>query len=212
MDKKDEMVEVNLPIENKGIKAKLKKAKKKFTQALRIFNILFGILLLSSVLIFPYPSPRHIVQPLNQGNNTTLDSKTVYISVEDYRTVFKHYKPHMEEGFCMFGTINDTSIKVKKVLYAQTVISQTSTSITNMCMDEIKSQLPRMYTNYGYKFLGRIHTHPVSGEPHPSLRDIHSFGKISLFTELMAVGNNNTINFYTHDTLGHGVPVKTLQH
>lgn len=203
---------IDFPIQKKGLKHKLKKTKQRFIQLLKVFNTLFGLALISTVFLFPYPTPIEAMNPVQNNPGTGMDNKVVYIQEESYNKVFDNFDSEIEEGFCLFGKVNKSSIKIEKVLYAETVILQTPQRINNMCVDEIKEELPRMYMDYSYKFIGKVHTHPVSDKAKPSIRDIHSFGKLSLFTEITGVASNDSINFYTHDSLGMGVPVKHLDH
>lgn len=201
----DEAPEINFQEKSKW-KNRFEKAKKRFVQFLKAFNTVFGLLLISTVMIFPYPNP---VTQLGSFDSQpySSDTRTILVERSEGAEVFKNFDEKLEEGFCTFGTYNKTHIVIKEIDHVENPFVQTRVSISNMCIDEIKKRLPHLYTSLSYSFLGNIHTHP-GGEAKPSMRDFHTMGKMFLFGEAWGVATENELNFYGEDSLAAPMTLK----
>jgi len=203
----EEQPKIELPIQkSRRVKAKqvLKKSRPYFTA----FNIALTLTIFSTVFLFPYPNPFQVDTTIEDYTTEKDSKKTVLIQPQHRDVIFDNYDSDLEEGYCLFGEVNSTHIKIEKVIHNENPLDQGPNYIMNTCFKQIRNELPGMYLDYDYKLLGSIHTHPQSGVPEPSMRDIHSLGMKRLFVRVLGVANNNTVNFYSHKSLGMGLPVK----
>jgi hypothetical protein len=206
MTDKEELTEIDFPVKEKTgkVKAFINRTEPYF----RKFNLAVMLALFSTVFLFPYPDPFHALNPSQHVTDTGLESKTVMLPRNQHQIIFDNFNESREEGFCLFGKTNSTHIKIMDVVHNEDPVSQGPNHITNLCTKQVAEKLPRFYLDYGYKLIGNIHTHPISNEAKLSKRDIHSMGKMSLFQRVWGVANNTTVNFYTNNQLGMGIPVQ----
>lgn len=173
---------------------------------IKYLNRGLSIFILSTVFIFPYPVPKTSFFQTGVGST---QSKTVVIQREDYRMVMNQYTSKVEKGFCVFGSINSTHIKIKEVLYNEDPIYQSKGKIVHYCLSEIGSQLPEMYLNPSYKLIGNIHTHP--DKPRLSRNDILYMGMLVYVQRIWGVTAGEELNFYTFKNLYSPSKLKIIE-
>lgn len=198
--------EIDFPISrDNGLAKKVYSKSKPF---FRTFNAVMGLVILSSVFLFAYPDPFQVTNPPQNTMTQGLDKKTVMLPRNQHQIIFDNFENFTEQGYCLYGEINQTHIKIKQLIHNNNPVSSGSQHVMNLCRHSMIKQLPKMYLDYSYKFLGTVHTHPISDNPVMSSADKFAFGQRSIFINVMGVASNETVNFYTEDSLNNGVAVK----
>lgn len=109
------------------------------------------------------------------------------------------YNESVEKGWCMFGEINGSEVMVEDMDFVENPVNQSKGSLRTYCLDEIDSKKFRLLSP-DYNFLGLTHTHPDSSH-RLSFRDIHTFGKASMFVDVMGVYDGEELNFWSNGEL-----------
>ena len=111
------------------------------------------------------------------------DGRTVVIEERERAAFANHYDEADEVGWCLYGTTNETHVRIDEVVPAAPV-SQGPERVTFTCVPETASQL---LAGENADFLGTVHSHRGHNESVLSGIDIALFGRISPVVEVMGV-------------------------
>jgi hypothetical protein len=111
------------------------------------------------------------------------DDRTVVIEERERAAFAAHYDERAEVGWCLYGTTNETHVRIDEVVPAAPV-SQGSERVTFTCVPETAGQL---LAGENADFLGTVHSHRGHDESELSKIDIALFGRLSPFVEVMGV-------------------------
>jgi hypothetical protein len=111
------------------------------------------------------------------------DDRTVVIEASDRAAFASHYDEDDEVGWCLYGTTNETHVRVDEVVPAAPV-SQGAERVTFTCLPETAGQLLGGDTA---DLLGTVHSHRGHNESELSKIDIALFGRLSPVVEVMGV-------------------------
>jgi len=170
---------------------------RRFTkQALaRLSAILVVLLVTTQVLFIWYFGSVGLSMGKTAYNN---DSRTVVIDAAEVSDIERDFDPDNEEGWCLYGTKNDTHIRVTEVVRAQTIFKRQD-RIAFTCLPETASQVA---AGRNPRLLGNVHSHPDHNNSHLSRLDVMLLGRVSPLITVMGVyTEEGGVEFYTTESL-----------
>ncbi|WP_424018322.1 hypothetical protein ACOZ4N_02375 [Halorientalis pallida] len=111
------------------------------------------------------------------------DDRTVVIDASERAAFASHYDERTEVGWCLYGTTNESHVRIAEVVPAAPV-SQGSERVTFTCLPETAGQL---LAGENAALLGTVHSHPGHDESELSGLDIALFGRLSPLVDVMGV-------------------------
>lgn len=111
------------------------------------------------------------------------DDRTVVIDAPDHDQFARHYDDDREEGWCLYGTSNETHVVVTEVVHARP-LSQDGDHVTFTCIPETLGQIA---TADDPRLVGAVHSHPSYDSSWLSYKDVMLWGQVAPFTEVMGV-------------------------
>jgi len=135
------------------------------------------------------------------------DGRTVVIDADDAAAFDRHYDDAREEGWCLYGTSNETHVRVEEVVHADPV-TQGSERVTFTCLPETAGQVLAGETA---TLIGTVHSHPGHNRSELSKLDIALFGRLSPFVETMGVYTEaNGTAFFTTDSMTNSLDTRVV--
>ncbi|AQL43846.1 hypothetical protein BV210_14535 [Halorientalis sp. IM1011] len=135
------------------------------------------------------------------------DSRTVVIDAADAAEFDRHYDEDREEGWCLYGTTNETHLRVEEVVHADPV-GQGPERVTFTCLPETAGQVLGGDTA---TLIGTVHSHPGHNESELSKLDIALFGRLSPFVETMGVyTETNGTAYFTTDSMTNPLDTRVV--
>lgn len=174
--------------ENQHLKEKLerKKRRKKFYRAIN------AVAIVSLAILFTRVAPIDVGM-LEDGSNYEV------VVSEDQVDVFdQHYTSELENGFCLYGSIEDEQVVVDEVVHVDDPRKQSRGAISFTCIPETLDRLPQLMKQGDFGFLGIVHTHP-SGSPRLSRSDAAMLGLTFYVVKVSGVYNGDEVEFYTFE-------------
>jgi proteasome lid subunit RPN8/RPN11 len=113
----------------------------------------------------------------------------------------------MENGFCLYGEVEDEQVVVDEVVYVDDPWEQTPTSMRFTCIPETLDRLPELLMQGDFGFLGIVHTHP-SGSARLSSTDAAMLGGTFYLVKVSGVYNGDRLEFYTIDDPRVSMPLQ----
>ena len=107
------------------------------------------------------------------------------------------YNESVEKGYCLFGEINGSEVRVLDMDHVDNPSHQSRGSIRMDCLDEIWVRKGELGFRSGYIYLGKVHTHPDSSH-RMSFRDVHTFGGNFFYERVAGVYDGGQLNFWGH--------------
>ena len=198
MDKVETLQElVDQRRENQRLKEKLKR--KRRWKKLR--NAVIAFLLVSVGILFTRVTPIHMGM-WEDGSNYEL-----VISEEQVDIFDQHYTQDEENGFCLYGEIEDKQIVVDEVVYVDEPRQQSKGAISFTCIPETLRRLPELVKQGDLGFLGIVHTHP-SGSPRLSRSDAAMLGASWYFVKVSGIYNGDRVEFYAFEDPRYSMPLQ----
>ena len=198
MDKAETLQElVDQRRENQRLKEKLKKKRrwKKLNQ------VVSAVLLVSLGILFTR------VTPIHPGMLENGSSYEVVISEHQIQTFDQHYTKQLENGFCLYGEIEDQQVVIDEVVYVDEPRQQSKGSISFTCIPETLERLPELLKRDDFGFLGIVHTHP-SGSPRLSRSDAAMLGASWYFVRVSGIYNGEQVEFYAFEDPRYSMPLQ----
>ena len=126
---------------------------------------------------------------------------SVAVQGEELQQIPAHYSSDLEQGYCLFGEIDDDTAVVREVVHTKYPIPWTNSGsrIDFTCIPEIAGRLPELAAS-DYSFIGAAHTHPSSttgGTTKMSDPDKNWFKATSMFQRIHGIATENRVSFYT---------------
>jgi len=183
--------------ENRRLKEKLKRKRrwKKLNQAVS------AVLLVSLAILFTRATPIHMGM-LENGS-----SYEVEISEDQVEIFEQHYTQDEENGFCLYGEIEDQQVVIDEVVYVDEPRQQSKGSISFTCIPETLERLPELLKQGDFGFLGIVHTHP-SGSPRLSRSDAAMLGASWYFVRVSGIYNGDRVEFYAFEDPRYSMPLQ----
>lgn len=133
------------------------------------------------------------------------DDRTVVIDRADRAAFARAYSEDTEEGWCLYGTANETHIRIDDVVHAR-ALTKTDDRIAFTCVPESARRLVR---GQDPRLLGVVHSHPDYNRSFLSRLDLMLWGRVSPLVELMGVYTEpDGVEFFTAESLTR--PLDTL--
>jgi proteasome lid subunit RPN8/RPN11 len=183
--------------ENQRLRKKLKKKRrwKKLNRAVS------ASMLVSTAIFLTLVTPIHLGM-LQNGSNYE-----VVISENQLQTFDQYYTTEVENGFCLYGDIEDKQVVIDDVVYVDDPWKQTRTSMKFSCIPETLERLPQLLKQGDFGFLGIVHTHP-SGSASLSDSDAAMLGATWYFTKISGVYNGEQVEFYSFEDPRFSMPLQ----
>lgn len=198
MDKAEtlqELVEQRREIQRLKKKQRRRKLWKKLDRAVS------AVFLVSFAILFT------LVSPVGLGMWEDGSSYEVVISEEEIQTFDQHYTEELENGFCLYGEIENEQVVVDEVIYVDEPRNQSRGAISFTCVPETLERLPKLLKQGDFGFLGIVHTHPRSSQL--SLKDAaNTLGMGRIFIKVSGVYNGNQVEFYTFEDPRYPMPLQ----
>lgn len=122
------------------------------------------------------------------------DERTVVVESEDIATFDRHYHPDHEEGWCLYGGINETHVRIDEVVHAE-ALSKSSERIEFTCTRETTGQL---LAGENSRLIGTVHSHPSKNRSRLSRVDTMTWGRTSPVVEVMGIYTEaDGVEFFT---------------
>lgn len=131
------------------------------------------------------------------------DPDNVAVQSSELEEIQTHYERDLEQGYCLFGEIEDDTAVVNEVVHTRYPIPWTNSGsrIDFTCLPEIAGRLPEL-ADSDYSFVGAVHTHPsrtTGGSTTMSVPDENWFKATSMFQRVHGIANKTHVSFYTVD-------------
>lgn len=132
------------------------------------------------------------------------DDRTVVVESDDLDTFERHYRSDREEGWCLYGSANDTHLRVDAVVPAEP-LAQSKEEIQFTCVRETAG---RLLARENARLLGAVHSHPSYDRSYLSRKDLLLWGRTTPVVEVMGVYTEEAgVAFFTVESLGTPLPV-----
>lgn len=159
----------------------------------KLRNAIISVLLVSAAILFTRVTPIHMGM-LENGS-----SYEVVISGEQVDVFGQCYTEELEQGFCLYGEIEDEQVVVDEVVYVDDPMKQSRTAIEFTCIPETLERLPRLLKQGDFGFVGAVHSHPSSGIPQLSTNDAAILGTTWFVQKVSGIYNGDRVEFYTFE-------------
>lgn len=122
------------------------------------------------------------------------DERTAVIDSDDQATFERDYHPDHEEGWCLYGSINETHVRIDEVVHADP-ISKSSDRIEFTCAGETADQL---LARENPRLIGTVHSHPSKDRSRLSRVDTMTWGRTSPVVKVMGIyTEDDGVEFFT---------------
>lgn len=122
------------------------------------------------------------------------DERTVVMDSEDRATFERDYHPDHEEGWCLYGSMNETHVHIDGVVHADP-ISKSADRIEFTCAGETADQL---MAGENPRLIGTVHSHPSKHESELSRVDTMTWGRTSPVVKVMGIyTEEDGVEFFT---------------
>ena len=122
------------------------------------------------------------------------DERTVVLDSEDRAEFERHYSPGREEGWCLYGSMNETHVRIDEVVHAN-AFSKSADRIEFTCASETADQ---MLARENPRLIGTVHSHPSKNRSRLSRVDTMTWGRTSPVVEVMGIyTEEDGVEFFT---------------
>lgn len=122
------------------------------------------------------------------------DERTVLIDGDDQAKFERDYHPDREEGWCLYGSINETHVRIDEVVHADP-LSKSADRIEFTCTGETADQL---LARENPRLIGTVHSHPSKNQSRLSRVDTMTWGRTSPVVEVMGIyTDEDGVEFFT---------------
>lgn len=132
------------------------------------------------------------------------DDRTVVVESDALDIFERHYRDDREEGWCLYGSANETHLRVDAVVPARP-LSQSKEEIQFTCVRETAG---RLLAQEDARLLGAVHSHPSNDKSYLSRKDLLLWGRTTPVVEVMGVYTEDAgVAFFTVESLRTPLPV-----
>jgi hypothetical protein len=122
------------------------------------------------------------------------DERAVVIDGDDEAAFARDYHPDHEEGWCLYGSINESHVRVDDVAHAAP-ISTSADRIEFTCAGETADQA---LAGENPRLIGTVHSHPSKDRSRLSRVDTMTWGRTSPVVEVMGIYTaEDGVQFFT---------------
>jgi len=122
------------------------------------------------------------------------DERTVVLDAADHATFEREYDPDQEEGWCLYGSMNETHVRIDAVVHADP-LSQSADRIEFTCAGETAN---RALAGTNARLIGTVHSHPSKTDSELSRVDTMTWGRTSPVVKVMGVYTEESgVEFFT---------------
>ncbi|MFB6163841.1 MAG: hypothetical protein ABEJ31_01645 [Haloarculaceae archaeon] len=133
------------------------------------------------------------------------DGRTVVIDGAQRAKFARQYSADHEEGWCLYGSANQSTIRIDEVVHARALSKQTG-HVTFTCVPESTDRLAHAEDP---RLLGAVHSHPGFNRSYLSRLDIMLWGRVSPIVAVMGVyTERDGVKFFTTESLTR--PLRTV--
>jgi proteasome lid subunit RPN8/RPN11 len=126
------------------------------------------------------------------------DDRTVVVDVADLTTFEEAYDERREVGWCLYGTTNETHVRIDRVVQADP-LRQEPGRIEFTCIPETGTQL---VSGRNPRLVGVVHSHPNHDRSYLSRTDLVLWARLSPAIEVMGVyTESDGVAFFTMGSL-----------
>lgn len=131
------------------------------------------------------------------------DERTVLIDGDDQAKFERDYRPDREEGWCLYGSINETHVRIDEVVHADP-LSKSADRIEFTCAGETADQL---LARENPRLIGTVHSHPSKNQSRLSRVDTMTWGRTSPVVEVMGIyTDEDGVEFFTVRSMLNPLP------
>ena len=128
------------------------------------------------------------------------DDRTVVIDYADVRTFERDYSPDREVGWCLYGSVNDTHVRIDEVVRADP-LSASAERVSFTCLPETAGRVAALENP---RLVGTVHSHPGQTRSRPSRVDTMTWGRLSPVLQVMGIYTEvDGPEFFTERSLSH---------
>lgn len=161
----------------------------------RLSAVLVVLLVTTQVLFIWYFGSVGLSMGTTAYNN---DNRTVVIDATEVGEIERDYDPNTEEGWCLYGSKNETHVRVTEVVRAQTIFKRED-RIAFTCIPETASQVA---AGRNPQFVGNVHSHVDQNESRLSRLDVMLLGRVSPVVTVMGVyTEQDGVEFFTTESM-----------
>lgn len=135
------------------------------------------------------------VTPVQVDGGASREPTTVSFTESHVQWLDENYNESMENGFCLFGHVDEEEVVVEHVEFIDNPFSQSRDSMKPTCLPQIFVRSEQLLLNERYRFLGLIHTHPNHAVL--SQRDRETFSKFDSVLSVFGVYNGDQVAMYS---------------
>jgi len=135
------------------------------------------------------------VTPVQVDGGASREPTTVSFTESHVQWLDDNYNESMENGFCLFGHVDEEEVVVEHVEFIDNPFSQAKDSMKPTCLPQIFVRSEQLLLNERYRFLGLIHTHPDHAVL--SQRDRETFAKFDSVLSVFGVYNGDQVAMYS---------------
>ncbi|WP_336002571.1 hypothetical protein [Halorientalis halophila] len=133
------------------------------------------------------------------------DDRTIVVDASERAEFARHYDEDREEGWCLFGSTNETHVRIDEVVHARP-LDQDAKRVTFTCLPEAGGQL---LTGDSANLVGVVHSHPGHNTSELSKLDIAMFGRLSPLVEVMGIYTDaDGVAFFTTDSMTNALDTR----
>ncbi|SFR92558.1 hypothetical protein SAMN05216559_1098 [Halomicrobium zhouii] len=122
------------------------------------------------------------------------DDRTVVIDGDDEAAFAREYSPDHEVGWCLYGAVNETHVRIDDVVHADP-LSKSADRIEFTCVGETADQA---LAGENPRLIGTVHSHPSKDESELSRVDTMTWGRTSPVVEVMGIyTEEDGVQFFT---------------
>ena len=128
------------------------------------------------------------------------DDRTVVVDSDDVAVFERTYRQNREEGWCLYGSINETHVRIDDVIHADP-LSKSADRIEFTCAGETADQL---LARENARLIGTVHSHPSKNHSRLSRVDTMTWGRTSPVVKVMGVYTEaDGVEFFTVRSMMH---------
>ncbi|MFU1780269.1 hypothetical protein ACM16X_02685 [Haloarcula japonica] len=172
----------------------------------RWFSRLFLAVLLVSVVLPCFFFLR--VAPMHPEMWSDQVEKKVVVPEVEYDVFQRRYNESVENGFCLFGDVDEDIVLVREVEWVEDPEIQRKGRIRFDCIKAMKKNWRRLLFSSDFNFLGTVHTHPSGA--YLSRADARNLGSSWWHKSVKGVFDGRELNFFSYGEPGEALEMSVI--